>query len=168
MKKLLAILLAAIMLLSATACNKQATDQSTSQSADQSSDISSEQLTDEPEEKEEDEPHKTITFETDNEYMEITSIDTSECTWEDGQYSGWISYVITTKQKYIDEYFDDYRGRQIYFGFYTEDGELVGDSIDRSNLIYDREYTRENRAYVSISSKHNISEVKVLKFVCEA
>lgn len=166
MKKFLALLLATIMLLSATACNKQATDQSTNQSADQSSDVSSEQLTDEPEEKEEDEPHKTITLEPDNEYMKVSLIDISDCKLEDGYFSGTMTYVSETTQKYIDEYYD-YGYRQIYFRFYNENGDLLGDAISQNNCVYDREYVWDGQVYVSFSTKYDVAEVKVYKIVCQ-
>ena len=162
MRKLLAILLATIMLVSTTACNKQATDQSTSQSDNQSS-----QSEDQSEnQSEEDEPHKTITLEPDNEYMKVSSIDISNCKLEDGYFSGTMTYISETTQKYIDEY-GDYGYRQIYFRFYNENGDLVGDDIDQNNCVYDREYVWQGEAYVMFSCASDVSKVEVYKIVCQ-
>ena len=107
-----------------------------------------------------------VTLQPDNEYMIISNIDISECTQSDGYFSGFITFTSKTTQKYVDEY-DDYFYRQIYFGFYNEDGELVGDEVVQNNYLYSREYTEEDSDYVLVSSKKTISEVKVLKIVIE-
>lgn len=108
---------------------------------------------------------ESVTFEPDNEYIKITSIDTSACKHENGYYSGNLYYVVETTQKYIDEY-GDYFFREFYFGFYNEKGVLVGEEITHLNCSYDRPYVSEGRGYVLFQSQYNISEVKLLKIVC--
>ena len=91
----------------------------------------------------------------------------SKITWQaDGYFSGFITFNSKTTQKYVDEY-NDYFYRQIYFGFYSEDGELIGDEIAQNNYVYSREYTSEESAYVMVSSTKDVFEVKVLKIVLE-
>ncbi len=107
-----------------------------------------------------------VTLQPDNEYMIISDIDTSECEQADGYFSGFITFNSKTTQKYVDEY-NDYFYRQIYFGFYSEDGELIGDEIAQNNYVYSREYTSEESAYVMVSSTKDVFEVKVLKIVLE-
>lgn len=168
MKKLWAVLFAAIMLISLAACSKQVTDQSMNQADNQSTNQPEDKSAEQPSEdqSQEDETHKTITLEADNEYLIISAIDISDCKLENGYFTGDMTFIAQTTQKYIDEYFD-YRGRQIYFGFYNENGDLVGDKIVQHNCVYDREYTWEDSTYVMVRSKYDISEVKVLKIVCE-
>lgn len=111
-------------------------------------------------------PNDTVTLESDNEYVQVTAIDFSNCVYEDGYFIGNVSYIVHTTDKYVAEY-DEYFYRQIYFGFYNEDGDLVGDTITQANYIYSREYTAENETYVMIASTKPITEVKVIKIVCE-
>ena len=107
-----------------------------------------------------------ITLDPDNEYMIISNIDISSCKNEDGYFSGEITFTSKTTQKYVDEY-NEYFYRQIYFGFYNENGDLVGDEIAQNNYIYSREYISEESTYVIVSSKYDIVEARVLKIVCE-
>lgn len=109
---------------------------------------------------------ESVTFEADNAYMQISSIDISACVYENGYFSGELSYIQKTTEQYVEAY-DDYFFRQIYFGFYNEKGNLVGEEIAQNNHIYSREYTSEENTYVMVSSKNPIKEVKVTKIVCE-
>ena len=158
MKKLFLSLLSIVLLLTA-ACSSQSTGQTEVPSPSPTTAIGqpTEQLPPTPE---------SVTLEGENEYMLVDAIDISDCTLENGYFSGMMTFTSHTTQKYIDEY-GDYFYRQIYFGFYNENGDLVGDEVAQDNCVYDREYVWENSTYVMISTKSPISAVKVLKIVCE-
>ena len=164
MKKLILSLLSIVLLLT-TACSSQSTSQTTGrpefQSPSPSTDTDIDQPTDQPLPSPE-----PVTLEGESEYMIVDAIDISGCTLENGYFSGMMTFTSHTTQKYIDEY-GDYFYRQIYFGFYNENGELVGDEVAQDNCVYDREYVWESSTYVMFSTNSPISSVKVLKIVCE-
>lgn len=107
-----------------------------------------------------------IVLEPDNPYVEVSNIDFSSCKYENGYFTGEMSYTSHTTQKYVDEY-NDYFYRQIYFGFYDESGNLVGDEISQDNYLYSREYTYSSTDHVMVSTNGKISKVEVLKIVCK-
>lgn len=104
----------------------------------------------------------TVILEADNKYMEIGSIDISQCEYEDGWFSGHIYFIQRTTQAYVDEY-DDYFYRQVYIGFYNTQGELVSEEIAQNNYIYSREYVSEEDEYVLFATSKEVVEAKVLK-----
>lgn len=107
-----------------------------------------------------------IVLEPDNPYVEVSNIDFSSCKYENGYFTGEMCYTSHTTQKYVDEY-NDYFYRQIYFGFYDESGNLVGDEISQDNYLYSREYTYSSTDHVMVATNRKIFKVEVLKIVCE-
>ena len=118
MKKLFLSLLSIVLLLTA-ACSSQSTGQTEVPSPSPTTAIGqpTEQLPPTPE---------SVTLEGENEYMIVDAIDISDCTLENGYFSGMMTFTSHTTQKYIDEY-GDYFYRQIYFGFYNENGDLLNE-----------------------------------------
>lgn len=157
MKKILILTIAIFCMVSLIAC-----DERVSSEKGQSSDNASSSV-DTPKEKDNSD---SITLEPDNEYMKISGIDISDCKMSDGYFQGTITYIAHTTQKYVDKY-DDYFFRQVYFGFYNENGDLVGEEFSQDNHVYSREYTNENSVYVYVTSSKTITEVKVTKIVIE-
>ena len=160
MKKILSIFLMFMLMFNLIGCSMGDESLSDAQDTDnQSKDETDSDVTEQGNK-------EIITLNPENEYMKVHSIDTSSCEYEDGYFSGEISFISDTTEKYVEEY-DEYYYREIYFGFYNINGELVGEEVAQNNYIYSREYTTENTTNVLVSSKHEISDVKVLKIVCE-
>lgn len=159
MKKLNVVVILLLMCFSLVACSSPKEGQTSSESTG---------LTQSSTETENESDAKTeqIVLEPDNPYVEVSDIDFSSCKYENGYFTGEISYTSHTTQKYVDEY-NDYFYRQIYFGFYDESGNLVGDEIFQDNYLYSREYTYSGTDYVMVATNDEISKVEVLKIVCE-
>lgn len=165
MKKIICLLTAACLPLLITGCSNSGSHDTTREGSS-SSIINESSTTDELGTNSNKEEAGQLILESDNEYMVISSIDISSCEHTDGYFSGEMTYISQTTQKYVDEY-DDYFYRQIYFGFYNANGDLVGEEIAQNNYTYSREYTSEESTYVMVASKEEIVEAKVLKIVCE-
>ncbi len=163
MKKSILLVIMAILMLFSTACKNDNENKNSESSMSETSN-GYDDVTETTEKT--DPQNEQITLEPDNEYMIISNIDISSCKNEEGYFSGEMTFTSKTTQKYVDEY-DEYFYRQIYFGFYNEKGDLVGDEIAQNNYIYSREYISEESTYVMVSSKYDIVEAKVLKIVCE-
>ena len=136
---------------------EEATEPITEKSTEEITEKTTEEITEDPSKSE-------VTLEGENEYFIISDIDTSECEYENGYYSGKVYFNSHTTQKYIDVY-GEYFYREITFSFYSEDGTLVADETTWENCVYNREYTHDSYTYVMFASKKPITEIKVSKIV---
>ena len=127
-------------------------------------DTGSAEITTAPEDTENAEKSDEVTLDADNDYFIISDIDFSECTYENGYFKGYIKYNSHTTNKYVEKY-DNYFFREIYFGFYNENGTLVEEESTWNNYIYAREYESDESTYVIVGSSTPIKEVKVTKIV---